>query len=72
MKTTILRIDSMRCDGCARTIETLLGRLPGVRRVEASFDQAQARILHDRNAAPLADLMAAVTKAGFTATTVDR
>ena len=65
MKTTNLQIDGMHCDGCARTVEALLSRVPGVRKAEASFDERQARVLHDQNEAPVADLMAAVTKAGF-------
>ena len=65
MKTTNLHIDGMHCDGCARTVEALLSRVPGVRKAEASFDERQARVLHDQNEAPIADLMAAVAKAGF-------
>src|SRR3546814_1160651 len=39
MKTTLLAIDGMHCDGCARTIEALLARLQGVHKVEASFEE---------------------------------
>ena len=67
MKTTILTIEGMHCDGCARTIEALLGRVPGVRKAEASYDERQARVLHDQNEAKAADLTAAVAKGGFTA-----
>lgn len=67
MKTTILTIDGMHCDGCARTIEALLSRVPGVRKAEASYDERQARVLHDQNEARAADLTAAVAKGGFTA-----
>lgn len=67
MKTTVLTIEGMHCDGCAQTIEALLTRLPGVRRVDASFDARQARILHDPTASPEADLIAAIAKGGFKA-----
>lgn len=67
MKTTILNIDGMHCDGCARTIEALLGRVPGVRKAEASYDDGQARVLHDQKEAKTTDLTAAIAKAGFTA-----
>ena len=67
MKTTVLAIDGMHCDGCARTIEALLGRVPGVRKAAASYDERQARVLHDQNEAKAADLTAAVAKGGFTA-----
>ena len=71
MKTTILTIDGMHCDGCARTIEALLSRVPGVRKAEASYDERQARVLHDQNEAEAADLAAAVAKGGFTAKTAE-
>src|SRR3546814_5621734 len=57
MKTTILTIQGMHCDGCAHTIEALLARVPGVRKAEASFDERQARILHDENGPSEAELV---------------
>lgn len=68
MKTTILDIEGMHCEGCANTIEALLGRVPGVRKVEASFDDKRARILHDREQAPVPDLVATIARGGFKAT----
>lgn len=65
MKTTILNVDGMHCNGCAKTIETLLSRVPGVRKAEASYDERQARILHDQDRAPTDDLVAAIVKGGF-------
>ena len=72
MKTTILAIEGMHCDGCARTIEALLTRVPGVRKAEASFDERQARVLHDQTMASAADLAAAIAKGGFTADEADK
>lgn len=72
MKTTVFEIDGMHCDGCAQTVETLLRRVPGVRKVEASFDARQARVLHDPAQTPEAALVAAVAKGGFTATETGR
>lgn len=65
MKTTELALDGMHCDGCARTVEAVVGRVPGVRRVEVSFADRRALILHDPEAAPAAELLGAVRKAGF-------
>ncbi len=67
MKTTILTIEGMHCDGCARTIEALVSRIPGVRQAEVSFDERRARVLHDQNTASTTDLTAAIAKGGFTA-----
>lgn len=67
MKTTVLSVKGMHCDGCARTIEVLLARVPGVRKAEASFEERQARVLHDQDEAPETELVAAVAKGGFEA-----
>lgn len=67
MKTTLLAVKGMHCDGCARTIEALLARVPGVRKAEASFEERRARVLHDQDEAPETDLVAAVAKGGFEA-----
>lgn len=67
MKTTILTIDGMHCDGCARTIEALLSRVEGVRKADASYDERQARVLHDQKTAPTTRLAEAVAKGGFAA-----
>lgn len=72
MKTTILAIQGMHCDGCAHTIEALLAHLPGVRKAEASFDERQARILHDENGPSEAELVAVIAKGGFEATAEPR
>ena len=47
MKTAIFKIDGMRCDGCARTIEALVSTEPGVRKATVSFKTQEARILFD-------------------------
>ena len=67
MKTTELTLDSMHCDGCARTIEAVVGRIAGVRKVEVAFEERRARIPHDPAGAPIADLIDAIRKAGFQA-----
>lgn len=72
MKTTILTIEGMHCDGCARTIEALLSRVEGVRKAEASFDEGRARVLHDPASAPDAELVTAISKGGFTAKAADQ
>lgn len=72
MKTTLLAVKGMHCDGCARTVEALLAHLPGVRKAEASFEQREARVLHDQNGASEADLVAVIAKGGFEATVEHR
>ena len=65
MKTTTIKIDGMHCEGCAQTLQFLLGREAGVRKVEVSFAEREARILHDPQASDSAKLAAIIGKAGF-------
>lgn len=65
MKTSTFTIDGMHCDGCARTIEALVGSERGVHRVEASFRAREARILYDPGVVTEESLAAAIEKGGF-------
>jgi len=65
VKTTNLRIEGMHCEGCAQTLQFLLGCEAGVRKVDVSFADGEARILHDPQASDEKRLAAVVKKAGF-------
>jgi copper chaperone CopZ len=65
MKTAIFKIEGMHCDGCANTIETLVGKEPGVRLVSVSFAECQARVLYDPQAVGEERLVKAIQKPGF-------
>jgi len=72
MKTALLKIDGMHCDGCAETIKSVIERQPGVRAAEVSYDRSQARILYDPEAIPEQRLVATVQKLGYRVTQQDR
>jgi copper chaperone CopZ len=66
--TVELRITGMTCDGCAQTIQRMLGREPGVRSVAVDWRQGRARVVIDGappQAARIAD--AAVFRSHFNA-----
>jgi copper chaperone CopZ len=65
MKSLELTIQGMHCDGCAATLEALLGREPGVKAASVSFPARKGRILYDPGAASPATLAAAVRQAGY-------
>ncbi len=65
VKTITLKIEGMHCDGCAQTLQFLLGREAGVRKVDVRFADSEARILHDPGASDEKQLAAVVKKAGF-------
>ncbi len=67
MKVVQLSVEGMHCDGCARTVEALLSRLPGVRKAEASFDARSARVLYDPETVSQEAIARAIAKGGFTA-----
>jgi copper chaperone CopZ len=65
MKTVVLKIDGMRCDGCAEAIKTLVEKESGVRKATVSFSDKEARILYDSQATAEDRLTAAIEKPGF-------
>lgn len=65
MKTMTFRIEGMHCEGCAKTIEALLGAEPGVQRAAVSFQAREAQVLFDPKAADDARIVAAIERAGY-------
>lgn len=65
MKTLVLTIKGMHCDGCAETIEGLLAVETGVKASAVSFKEARARVLYDPAATHDKKLMAAIERGGY-------
>ncbi|MDA8049163.1 MAG: heavy metal-associated domain-containing protein [Rhodospirillales bacterium] len=65
MKSVNLKIEGMRCDGCAETIKAVIGREPGVKSVAVTFGGGEARILYDPAVTGEDRLVAAVERPGF-------
>jgi copper chaperone CopZ len=65
--TTVLRAEGFSCPSCIAKIERQVGRLPGVTSVTVHFASARIEIEHDPAVASVAELVAAVAKAGYTA-----
>ena len=68
MKTALLKIDGMHCDGCAETIKSVVERQPGVAAAKVSYDLSQARILYDPETIPEQRLVATIQKLGYRVT----
>lgn len=66
--TTILRAQGFSCPSCVTKIEKQVGALRGVGSVTVHFASARIKVVHDAEVAPVADLVAAVAKAGYQAT----
>lgn len=65
MKSATFKIEGMRCDACARTIQTVITTEPGVQTAAVSFKDGQARVLYDPRGTAAERLVAAIEKAGF-------
>jgi MerR family transcriptional regulator, copper efflux regulator len=65
MKTAILKIDGMHCDGCARTVQALVSAEPGVQKATVSFKTREARVLFDPQAVSEDHLTATIRQAGY-------
>lgn len=65
MKSVELTIQGMHCDGCAKTIESVLKSEPGVKAATISHASGNARVMFDPAQIDLAALVKAVERAGF-------
>ncbi|MBN9560547.1 MAG: heavy-metal-associated domain-containing protein [Alphaproteobacteria bacterium] len=65
MKNATFRIEGLRCDGCANTVEGLVKNEPGVKAVSVSFAECGARVLYDPQATDEERLVATIQKPGF-------
>ena len=67
MTTTMLKVEGMRCDGCAQSVRERLLAVPGVSNADVDLKQAQATVQHDPRRANAAALVKAVEAGGFSA-----
>ena len=68
MKTLVVTIEGMHCDGCAETIRGLLAVEAGVKASTVSFKEGRARVLYDPAAVDGSRLIAAIAKGGYKVT----
>lgn len=68
MKTLIMKIEGMHCEGCAQTVQALLAAEPGVKASSAFFKGGLAKVLFDPAAVDETALAAAIEKAGYKVT----
>lgn len=68
MNNVTFKLEGMHCSGCASTLQMLLQRKAGVRRVSASFDAGEARVLYDPAAVSEDGIAAEIEQAGYRVT----
>lgn len=65
MKTVTLSVPGMNCDLCPITIRKAISRVPGVSRVEASYEKKQAVVTFDDAKTTVDALTEATANAGY-------
>lgn len=65
VKSVELTIQGMHCEGCAKTVETVLKAEPGVKAATISHASGSARVMFDPAQIDLAGVVKAVERAGF-------
>ena len=65
-ETLALRVNGMTCDSCARHVEGVLAKVPGVQHVDVSYREGTARITAP-SSLEYGPLIAAVQASGYTA-----
>ena len=65
---TLLRAEGFSCPSCVTKIEKQVGKLAGVESVTVHFATARIEVDHDESKTSVDDIVAAIAKAGYTAT----
>ena len=65
MRTTTLKIEGIRCNGCAQTIKTLVEREDGVKAADVSHTEGEARVLYDPQIIDQDRIVAAIQRPGY-------
>ena len=65
MKTVTLNVEGMHCDGCASTLEALVGAEAGVEAVLVTYKSGEARILFDPKKTNESRLVEIVKRPGY-------
>ena len=63
-------VPSMHCSSCVMLLEGLEDEVPGVRRVEASYQKQRMDVDYDETTVTLAQIIDATRKEGYEATPV--
>ena len=65
MKSITLKVEGMRCEGCAQTIKNVVSAEPGVRAATVSFKDGEARVLYDPKAISEDRVVRAIERPGY-------
>jgi copper chaperone CopZ len=63
-------IPDMHCSNCSMRLESIEDELPGIKEINASYHKQQITVEFDESRVSEAQILAAVTKRGYTAEVV--
>ena len=64
-QTVTLDVPGMTCAACPITVKTALNRVDGVRQVDVSFEQREARVTFEDTQTSVTELTEATANAGY-------
>ena len=67
-QTVTLDVPGMTCAACPITVKTALKRVDGVRQVDVSFEQREARVTFEDTQTSVTELTEATANAGYPST----
>ncbi len=65
MKSVTLKIEGLRCNGCAENVKAVISAEPAVRGASVSHAEGEARILYDPHATNEEQLVRLIERAGY-------
>lgn len=69
--TSLFRVEGMTCGGCEMAVKTVVKKLDGVEKVDASHRDKQATVTYDRAKVTPAQIVAAIEKLGYKAEPIE-
>ncbi len=64
-KTTLLRVDGMTCEGCENTIKKMVGKIEGVKEVNASFTDSLTTVVFDTSLVNIVVISEIINNLGY-------
>lgn len=65
MKSTTLKVEGLRCNGCVERVRSRVAAQPGVKNIEVLLDPAEARVFYDPQAIDEGQLVDVIQELGY-------
>lgn len=70
--TSLFHVEGMTCGGCEMAVKTVVKKLDGVEKVDASHRDKQATVIYERAKVTPEQIVAAIEKLGYKAELVEK